>query len=225
VDWNQDGKQDLLAGDSKGKVTLFLNEGTAQNPQLATGLLVRADGKPIKFTFPESKFRPAVVDDVRVVPEQTILIGIYSKIHSGDWNGDGLDDLLVGQLGMAGQDVLFYKNIGTAQSPTLAKPEPIELPGPSMSHPSPFIVDWDGDGVVDLLFGTDKPKIYFFRNEGSNQSPKLTKGRDIPLIGAGFDKGYRCRIELVDWNEDGRLDILVGNRTHTGGNIWLFLAK
>jgi hypothetical protein len=228
VDWNQDGKQDLLAGDSKGNVTLFINEGTAQSPQLAAGILVRVDGMPIKGTPP--KYEKGVNDLYhRLVPHPTLLIGIYSKIHFGDWNGDGLADLLVGQSGPGGHDLLFYKNTGKAQSPNLARPEPIELPAPPMSRPSPFIVDWDGDGTMDLLFGTERPKIYFFRNEGSNQSPKLVKGKEVPLTGVGFDKGYRCRIDLVDWNEDGRLDILVGNfysdKKPSGGNIWLFLAK
>jgi hypothetical protein len=223
VDWNEDGKQDLLAGDSKGNVTLFMNEGTAQNPRLATGVLVHADGIPIKGTSP--KYEKGANNLYHLVPDPNLLIGIYSKIHFGDWNGDGLDDLLVGQSGPGGHDLLFYKNTGKAQSPNLARPKPIELPGPPMSRPSPFIVDWDGDGVMDLLFGTERAKIYFFRNEGSNQSPKLRKGKEVPLTGDGFDKGYRCRIEVIDWNEDGRLDILVGNRTRAGGNIWLFLAK
>ena len=200
-----------------------MNEGTAQRPQLAAGMPVRADGIPIKGIAPD--YEKGADDMYHFVPKPNLLIGIYSKIHFGDWNGDGLDDLLVGQSGPGGHDLLFYKNTGTAQSPKLAKPEAIKLPGPPMSRPSPFIVDWDGDGVMDLLFGTERPKIYFFRNQGSNQSPKLAEAKEVPLTGDGFDLGYRCRIDVVDWNEDGRLDILVGNRTRVGGNIWLFLAK
>jgi hypothetical protein len=57
----------------------------------------------------------------------------------------------------------------------------------------------------------------------------LETGKQISLAGDGFSKGYRCRIDVTDWNEDGKLDILVGNfyskQRPAGGNIWLFLGK
>ncbi len=223
MDWNRDGILDVLAGDSKGNVTLFKNVGTVQKPRLSAGVKVSADGKAIKGISP--KYEKRADGNHYFVPQPGLLIGIYSKIHWGDWNGDGLDDLLVGQSGPGGHDLLFYKNTGTAEAPKLAKPEPIDLPEPAMSRPSPYVVDWDGDGTKDLLFGTERPKVYFFRNEGTDSNPKLAKGKLVPLKGKDFDKGYRCRIDVVDWNEDGKQDLLVGNRTRSGGNIWLFLAK
>ena len=53
--------------------------------------------------------------------------------------------------------------------------------------------------------------------------------KSIELKGDGFEKGYRNRFDIVDWNNDGKLDLLVGNiisedRKSTG-NVWLFLQE
>ncbi len=53
----------------------------------------------------------------------------------------------------------------------------------------PFMVDWDGDGVTDLLVGQFAPgKISFYKNIGTNQVPEFTfsnylqaDGSDISL--------------------------------------------
>jgi len=223
VDWNNDGKKDVLSGDTKGQVWLFLNTGTETAPELAEGVRVQADGQPIVGT----RSRPG--SESSEAPTSNKLIGIYSKIHFGDWDGDGLRDLLIGQSGSEGHDIIFFKNIGTQSEPKFGKPEPLELPGPKMSRPSPYLVDWDGDGKLDILFGTERPEIYFFRNTGTEQNPKLEPGRKIELVADEFNKGYRSRIDVTDWNGDGKLDILVGNfysyKRPVGGNIWLFLGK
>jgi len=170
VDWNRDGILDILAGDSKGNVTLFQNQGTIQNPRLSAGVKVSADGKPNKGISP--KYEKGPDGKYHFVPQQDLLIGIYSKIHWGDWNGDGLDDLLVGQSGPGGHDLLFYQNTGTAQAPKLAKPEPLRLPEPVMSRPFPYIVDWDGDGKVDLLFGTERAQYSAHRRGRSGRGSR-----------------------------------------------------
>lgn len=225
MDWNNDGKKDLISGDTKGQVWLFLNTGTDKEPVLAEGIRVQADGKPIVGNPPRYIGSDRKLH-VETDPEK--VMGVYSKIHIGDWNCDGLKDLLVGQSGPRSLDLVFYKNIGTQSEPKFGKPEPLELPGPKMSRPSPYLIDWDGDGKLDIMFGTERLPIYFFRNIGTNSNPKLETGKQISLAGDDFSKGYRCRIDVTDWNEDGKLDILVGNfysHQGAGGNIWLFLGK
>ena len=82
---------------------------------------------------------------------------------------------------------------------------------------------------LDLLFGTERAQVYFFRNTGTNEKPQLETGKPIGLTGGDFGKGIRNRINVTDWNEDGKIDLLVGNfyvhRRPMGGNVWLFLGK
>jgi hypothetical protein len=133
VDWDNDGKLDLIAGDSSGHVWFFRNIGTAKDPKLAAGVLLKAGGKPIVGVAPN--YAKGSDGNYSLVPNTNALMGIYSKIHVGDWNGDGLKDLLVGQDGPAGQSLVLYLNRGTLSEPVLSAPTVLELPGPHLSRP------------------------------------------------------------------------------------------
>lgn len=230
MDWNNDGKLDLIAGNSHGTVFLYLNEGTAKAPKLAEGLPVKAGGKVIT---PERTIYKQVNDKYEV--DKTVecshpLVKSYSKLHMADWDGDGLKDLLVGQTKV----ILFYKNEGTAKAPKFKDPVALTFPEALPGRPSPYVVDWDRDGIPDLLLGSDACKVYFCRNIGTAKKPKLAAPKDLELSGPGFKDGYRCRLAVTDWNSDGKPDLLVGNfmkranptgKQKYGGNIWLFLGK
>lgn len=236
MDWNNDGNKDLIAGDTKGNVTLFLNIGTEKEPKLAKGKLVEADGKPISpksTTYKTvSKTYMGVVTYKRPVVDKTIpashkLAQRNSRIHVADWDGDGLKDLLVGH----GHTVILYKNVGSQSAPRLEAPVLIEITeGNFPCQVSPYVVDWDGDGRKDLMVGSDGPMVVLYLNIGTDKKPKLAKGEVLDLKRSGSDRNHAWRLEVTDWNNDGKKDLLVGNRWYdakrgSGGHIWLFLGK
>lgn len=47
MDYNNDGKKDIVAGDSKGQVWIFVNTGTDASPVLAAGVQAEAGGEAI----------------------------------------------------------------------------------------------------------------------------------------------------------------------------------
>jgi len=52
VDWNNDGRKDLLVGEyTGGYITLFLNEGTDLNPLFDGGVRVESNGMPITVSY------------------------------------------------------------------------------------------------------------------------------------------------------------------------------
>ena len=51
MDWNNDGKKDLISGDCHGNIWTFINIGSDKSPELARGVRVKADGKPINGKY------------------------------------------------------------------------------------------------------------------------------------------------------------------------------
>ena len=131
VDWNEDGRKDLVVGDRSGYVHLFVNEGSDDAPLFLEGSLVQEDESDL------------IVPSLRASP------------HVLDFDHDGRKDLLTGNTN--GQ-LLFYSNVGTDEVPAFSghtevesDGTPIDLPGSSRSRP--FVCDWNCDGFRDVLIG------------------------------------------------------------------------
>lgn len=231
MDWNGDGKKDLVAGDTNGAVWFFENRGTAEAPELAAGVKVEAGGKEIvggRTIYEEVDGKYKAKEKIAGNPAQAEK---YSKIHVADWNGDGLIDIL---LGYTSPEIVILLNKGTRTAPKfndaiVIKPEEGTFP----TRPSPFVVDWDGDGKKDLIVGSDAGQIHFYPNIGPATKPRYGAGCALLAGGVEIKKGTRARIDVADWNGDGKLDLLLGDfftrsdeKAKGGramsGNVWFF---
>ena len=68
------------------------------------------------------------------------------------------------------------------------------------------LVDWDGDGDLDLITDSDEGPIWY-ENTGSQAKPVMTlRGRILKTK----ISGHNPTPIAADWNGDGRLDLLVG---------------
>jgi hypothetical protein len=83
-------------------------------------------------------------------------------------------------------------------------------------------VDWNNDGLHDLLVGDAGGNVHVFLNTTDNINPLLDGGSTVLAAGEPITVGIRATPIANDWDEDGRKDLLVGNYE---GNIMIFINE
>lgn len=196
-------ERDLISGSYLGNLYYYRNEAGASGLQLAPAALVRGeDGRAVRNDY--------VWTSPVAVPGR-----------DGRWA-----DLIVGGEG----EMTYYRfrGLGADGVPDYAAPQPVQAERALIytgSLPVLNSVDWDGDGVTDIIAGNSEGKILFFRNHGSTHSPDFRKGE--PLAAGGetihIQQGYTAlqgpdearwgyvSPVVVDWNADGLPDILTSD--------------
>ncbi len=188
------------------------------------------DGYVLSTYFGNLKFmpsvRPSALDYIYGEDGEPVTNKVtVNKMRAMSLEGDGLrDDLFV-----SGEAVMYHYSFAGAVNgvgvPTLSHDSQVmtrsgELYGGNLSVPN--VVDWDGDGVLDIVAGNGGGFLLFFKNYSTNESPAFGLGEYIcrggkPIcIRAGYYElqgpqesgwGYLCPT-VVDWNSDGLLDVV-----------------
>ncbi|MBO7301012.1 MAG: VCBS repeat-containing protein [Tidjanibacter sp.] len=188
------------------------------------------EGYVLSTYFGNLKFmpaaRPSAVDYIYGPDGEPVTNKVtVNKMRAMSLDGDNLhDDLFV-----SGEAVMYHYSfadrVNSAGIPTLNHDLQVmkrsgELYGGNLSVPN--VVDWDGDGALDIVAGNGGGFLLFFKNYGSTEAPAFGVGEYIcrggkPIcIRAGYYElqgpqesgwGYLCPT-VVDWNSDGLLDVV-----------------
>jgi len=116
--------------------------------------------------------------------------------------GNALPDLAVCHSDNA---VTIHRGIGTAQAPKFAE-KGLTFEVQQHCQGRFDVADWDGDGRGDLVTGAFGGALVWYRNTGQPDLPRFAAGEpffDITLA-------YNAHPRILDFNQDGRLDMLLG---------------
>lgn len=206
--WDEDTLPDLIVGEGAGygdaKVRVYLNEGT--------------DGSP---AFTDWFYAQTVSGDL-ACPASGCL-GIFPRLV--DWGGgSGVKNLLAGR---ADGKVELFLNVGSAAEPLFDEGTLIQVGSAGEkvnidvgSRATPTVVDWDNDGVRDLVAGALDGRIFVFINAGTDAAPDFKAATCVPGEEGDLSvPSYRASPVVGDFNFDGKKDLLAGN---TNGQLLLF---
>ena len=227
-DWDGDGDTDIVSGNTAGYIMLFENLSGAgvEKPRWAAPQFLEADGKVIRIM--------AGTNGSIQGPAEAKWG--YTTLSIADWDGDGLPDILANSI--LGK-VHWYRNVGSRENPKFAAARPIEVEWngaqPTLAYgwlrpegkalltqwrTTPVAVDWDKDGLTDLVMLDQEGYLAFFQRAKVGgklvlRSPRrvFCDERGVPLrLNTGTaGKSGRRKLCLTDWDGDGKLDILLNS--------------
>lgn len=194
ADWGQDGDLDLFIG--------VLGGAYNANETLSENFYFYEQDENGTFHQRSKQFLNSVD------------IGNESIPATGDLDGDGDQDLLLANKIAPGDRntslVYRFENRGTATEPSLHKAGSLELP--NAYHYAPTLGDLNGNGRADLLLGTWRGRIAYYRNTGDGFEQVDKSFIDL-------ERGSNSAPVLGDLDSDGDLDLLVGE---SGGGIFYY---
>ncbi|MBI5741629.1 MAG: VCBS repeat-containing protein [Nitrospirae bacterium] len=143
-DWNGDGNKDLVVGTLMGTIQVYINGNTDASPGFDTFFNVQMGGSDFDFTAGYDRSAPRMYD----------------------WDADGLQDLLVGELNGG---IYYLRNEGTSTAPVFNSSEQLLLiNGETLTYPgaSPrsrfSVADWNNDGYADIISGGSDGKVMLY---------------------------------------------------------------
>ena len=225
-DWDGDGDEELIAGNTAGFIEWFENLDGNCPPKWSYPQRLKTNGGPFRIMAgPNHSIQgPAEAKWGYTVP------------YVADWNMDGLPDIILNSI--VGK-IIWLQNTGTRTQPLLAAAQPLKVdweetpPKPAWNwwnpepgelvvqwRTRPIVVDLNEDGLNDLVVIDHEGYLSFFERKKGDDKLVLMPGKRIFYDDKGkllrlnpkkAGSSGRRKIDLVDWDNDGDLDLLINS--------------
>lgn len=203
VDWFGSGRLDLLTSNFIDTLTLYRNTGTREEPRLAQGEVLQVDGETLHMNL------------------------CMIQPHVTYWHADGRPSVIVGEED--GTIALVENLAPKGTEPRMAAPRYFEQIDPYLKCGAlsrPVAVDWNGDGLLDLISGNTAGNLQYFENVGDKNTPafedrgylradgkviRRIAGPNGSIQGPAEEKWGYSNPSVADWDLDGKLDVVVND--------------
>ncbi len=239
VDWDDDGDEDLICGNSAGYIGFIENLDGGNPPKWAAPRRLQANGKTIRY----------LAGDNGSIQGPAEKKWGYTALSVNDWDGDGLKDIIVNSIWGR---IEWHKNVGKKGSPELLPAQPVVVAWSTESIPkpewnwwipkptelatqwrtTPVTIDWNKDGLMDLVMLDHEGFLAYYERFSENNILQLKPGQRIFYSISGAEGGNknenriseplrlnsekngksgRKKWTFVDWDKDGDLDIIINS--------------
>lgn len=239
VDWDDDGDEDLICGNSAGYIGFIENLDGKETPKWAKPKYLKAAGEVIRE---QAGYGGSIQGPCEAKWGYTVL-------NVADWNNDGLKDII--SNGIWGK-ILWYENVGSKGHPKLAKAKPVIVDWKSVTpepkwnwwnpkentlvtqwRTTPYTIDWNKDGLMDLIILDTDGYLSYFERQKNDTILTLKPGKHIFYSDKTYNrknelvdknggllrlnemdngKSGRRKITFADWDNDGDLDLIVNSK-------------
>ncbi|XOV93473.1 MAG: FG-GAP repeat domain-containing protein [Bacteroidota bacterium] len=227
VDWDDDGDDDLICGNTAGYIGFVENLDGNNPPKWAEPTYLEINGSPIRI----------MAGDNGSIQGPCETKWGYTTLSVADWDGDGLKDVIINSIW---GKVEWYKNVGSKGSPQLSEKQSVKVawegpapkpawtwwePGPEELAPEwrtiPYAIDWNKDEMMDLVMLDHEGYLTFFERFKKDRDLYLKPGQRIfrnendevlrMNVKEAGGSGRR-KFTFVDWDQDGDLDMIANSK-------------
>lgn len=171
---------------------------------------------PCQFNVPNPEFG----GNTEAVAGEKAAAHAGSTLTALDLNGDGVMELLLGDIGF--NNIVALYNGGTVDLAHMVSEDTLypstNVPVDLALYPAAYHLDIDGDGIRDLVVGVNAQSlaenaksIWYYRNFGTDGIPDFQLQQKDLFQDRMLDLGEGAQPVLFDHNGDGLMDILVSN--------------